>query len=32
MEEIIFPSDFVLGTATSSTQIEGGETNSNWND
>lgn len=26
-----FPAKFSLGTATASTQIEGGETNSNWN-
>ncbi|MDO4154177.1 MAG: glycoside hydrolase family 1 protein [Clostridia bacterium] len=32
MDSIQFPKDFVLGTATASTQIEGGETNSNWND
>lgn len=32
MKSIQLPKDFVLGTATASTQIEGGETNSNWND
>lgn len=32
MEEIKFNDDFLFGVATSSTQIEGGETNSNWND
>lgn len=31
-KEIKFPQNFSLGTATASTQIEGGETNSNWND
>lgn len=31
-KEIKFPKNFSLGTATASTQIEGGETDSNWND
>lgn len=32
MEEIKFEKDIMFGVATSSTQIEGGDTNSNWND
>ena len=30
MEEIRLPKDFLLGSATAATQIEGGDKNSNW--